>query len=299
MNRPRIVVIGAMAVDVKAHSFGPLVKSADVPGRVQVTLGGVARNMAKNLALLGADVTLMSAVGDDEFGRMLLGDVGRVGVRTDHVLVAPDKRTATWVGVLDSCGDLDVGVFGGEILQAVTPDYVRERAAAFAEVDLVSVDATCTRATIDAVVMLAQAFHRPLYLNPASVARAGTVADCVGDFTLMTANALEAQALTGQIVDTAEAAASAARALVRRGVQRVIVTLGASGIVYADADLTRYAPAYPAKVVDTTGAGDALAATFLMCHLEGCKLDETLRRSVRAAARTVECEESVNEHINA
>jgi len=297
MRRPHVVVIGAAAVDVKAHSFGELVQKADVPGRVRVTLGGVARNVAKNLTLLGADVALMSVVGDDEFGRMLRDDLSRAGVNIDNLIVARDHRTATWVGVLDAPGDLNVGVFGGEVFDALAPEVVRARAATIANADLVAADATLPRATIDAVVAIAKANRVPLYLNPASVARAQTVADCVGDFVLVTANALEAQVLTGQAICSVDDATRAARTLIARGVQRAIVTLGADGIVYADARAARHDPAQPTRGVDTTGAGDALAAMFLLCHLQGCTLDETLERALRAAALTAACEESVSEQV--
>ena len=294
-RRPRVVVIGAVAVDVKAHSFGVLVRNADVPGRVQVTLGGVARNVAKNLALLGVDLALMSVVGDDEFGRMLRDDLSHAGVNIDNLMIVRGQRTAMWVGILNARGDLDVGVFGGGIFDTLTPDFARERAAVMADADLIAVDATLPRATIDAVVALAKANRVPLCLNPASVARAQTVADCVGDFALVTANALEAQSLTGQTIRSIDDAKGAAHALIVRGVQRAIVTLGAEGIVYADARETRHAPALPTRVVDTTGAGDALAAMFVLRHLQGRALDETLARALRAAAITAACEESVSE----
>lgn len=295
MNSPHIVVIGAVAVDVKAKSFGALVRNADVPGRAHVTIGGVARNVAKNLARLGADVAIVSAVGEDEFGRLIRGDPSRAGVNVDHLLVARDCRTATWVGVLDERGDLDVGVFGGEVLATITPYVIGDHAAMLAQANLIAVDATLSRATIDAIVARAKANHVPLDLNPASVARAQTIVDCVGDSTLVTANLLEAQVLTGQSIGTTEDAKRAARMLIERGVQRAIVTLGADGIVYADAHETLHVAAHPTRVVDTTGAGDALAAMFLLCHLQGRALDETLERALRVAAMTVACEESVIE----
>ncbi len=297
MNRPRIVIIGATAVDVKAQSFGDLVRAADVPGRVRVTLGGVARNTAKNLARLGADVTIVSAVGDDEFGRMIRGDLARAGVDVDHLMTTRDCRTATWVGVLNARGDLDVGVFGGEIMSMLTPEIMDAHAQTMADADLIALDATLPRATIDAIAGIANAQRVPLYLNPASVARAQIVADAVGEFTLITANALEASVLTGHSIASIEDATRAAQSLIGRGVQRAIVTLGADGIVYADARETRYEHAHPARVVDTTGAGDALAAMFLLCHLQNRALDETLERALRAAALTVACEESVSEEM--
>jgi pseudouridine kinase len=297
MNRPRIVVLGATAVDVKAQSFGALVRAADVPGRVRVTLGGVAHNTAKNLALLGADVTIVSAVGDDEFGRMIRNDLARAGVHVHNLMTVRDCRTATWTGVLNARGDLAVGVFSGEILATVTPKVVEEHAQTIADADLVALDATLSRATIDAIARIAHAYRVPLYLNPASVARAQIVADCVGEFTLVTANALEAGVLTGCTIASIDDATRAAKSLIDRGVQRAIVTLGAEGIVYADARGTRHEPALPARIVDTTGAGDALAAMFLLCHLQHRALDETLEHALRAAALTVVCEESVSEEV--
>ena len=297
MNRPRIVVLGATAVDVKAQSFDALVRAADVPGRVRVTLGGVARNTAKNLALLGADVTIVSAVGGDEFGRMLRDDLARAGVHVHNLMTARGCRTATWAGVLDSRGDLDVGVFDGEIFEALSVQVIEERAQTIVNAGLIAIDATLPRATIDAIVRTAHAHRVPLYLNPASVARAQTIADCVGKFTLVTANALEAGVLTGHSIVSIDDAAGAAKSLIEHGVERAVVTLGAEGVLYADARETRHEPAQPARVVDTTGAGDALAAMFLLCHLQGCTLDETLERALGAAALTVACEESVSEEV--
>lgn len=299
MSQERIVVVGAAAVDVKAQSFGDLVRSADVPGHARVMVGGVARNVAKNLALLGATVTMVSVVGYDEFGRIIRNDLSRAGVNIDNLIVDCEQRSATWVGVLNATGDLEVGIFDGVIFDALTPAAIRERAPLFANVDLIAVDATLPRATIDAVMVLAKVNRVPIYLNPASVARAQTLVDGVGDFTVVTANALEAQVLTGQSIRHADDAIRAAQFLVQRGVQRTIITLGVDGIVYADSNLTRYAPALPTLVVDTTGAGDALAAMFLLCHLQGKPLDETLALALRAAAITTSCAESVNENIAA
>lgn len=297
MSRERIVVVGAVAVDVKAQSWGELIRYADVPGSVRVTVGGVGRNVAKNLALLGASVTLVSVVGGDEFGQIIRADLARVGVNVDNLIVNPDRHSATWVGILNATGDLDIGVFDGAIFDVLAPQTIVERGALLANADLVAVDATIPRATIDAIIALAKASRVPIYLNPASVARARTVADCIGDFTFVTANALEAQVLTGESIHSTDDAIRVARILVQRSVQGAIVTLGVDGIVYADANVTRYEPALPTQVVDTTGAGDALAAIFLLCQLQKRTLDEALDLALRAAAITTSCAESVTEEI--
>ena len=300
-NPSHIIVIGAVAVDIKAQSVGDLTRHGDVPGHTHVNVGGVARNMAKNLALLGAHVTMVSVVGDDEFGKMIRADLRGVNVNVDHLRTMPNQHTATWVGILNAHGDLEVGIFGGEIFTLLTPHIIAECATLFSRADLIAVDATIPRETIDAILSHAQSNRVPVYLNPASVARAQTVVDCVGDFAIITANALEAQVLcptvkwsSSQII---KSAANAAKTLVEHDVRRAIVTLGADGIVYADANETRYAPAHPTPIVDTTGAGDALAAMFLVCHLQNRPIEETLNRALDAAAMTAACNESVNPDI--
>ncbi|MCL4394035.1 MAG: PfkB family carbohydrate kinase [Chloroflexi bacterium] len=292
MNSPRIVVIGAMAVDVKARSTGALVRGSDVPGHVRFQVGGIARNVARNLALLGADVAVMSAVGDDAFGRLIRADLIATGL-ADTLVVAGEQGTAAWVGIQDSHGELDVGIFDGRALSMLTPHDVIAQEKALAAADLIALDATLARPAIDAAVRIAHTHRVPLYLNPASAGRAATVRDCQGDFDLVTANAVEAQVLTGRPTHTGDGAAQAARSLVARGAGRVIVTRGPDGIVYADAEATRSAPAHPTRVVETTGAGDALAAMFVLCHLRKIGLEETLARALQAAALTAACEESV------
>jgi pseudouridine kinase len=228
---------------------------------------------------------------------MIRDDVARAGVNVGHLLFTCEQRTAMWVGILDARGDMDVGVFGGEILAALTPEFIRERAEVIADADLIAVDGTVPRETMSTIVEIARVHARPLYLNPASVGYAHGVADRIRDFALVTGNALEVQVLTGQRIRGVEDAERAAQILIERGVERAIVTLGAEGIVYADACVSRHEPAEPTDVVDTTGAGDALAAMFILCHLQARSLDETLTRCLHAAAVTAACGESVSQRI--
>lgn len=293
--KPRVVVVGGCAGDVKAQSFGALAKNSDVPGRARITFGGVGRNLAKNFALLGADVRLISAVGDDEFGRMLLNDLARASVNLDNVGIVRGRNTAMWVGILNARGDLETGIFGGGILDSLTRDFIRERADVIRSAEVVCVDATIPRKAIDAVVEFA--LGKPMYLNPASVGAARKVADCFDKFAIVITNALEAEVLTGARVNSIEAAKRATRTMIERGAQRAVVTLGAEGIVYADANETRSAQAIRTNIVDTTGAGDAFAATFVMGILQKRSLDDTLARALRAAVLTTASEESVSDRV--
>lgn len=89
-----VLVVGACAIDLKAVPGTPLVMATSNPGSVTATPGGVARNIAENLARLGTEVRLASRVGRDGFGRLVLVETAEAGV--DVSAVSTDaERTAT------------------------------------------------------------------------------------------------------------------------------------------------------------------------------------------------------------
>ena len=82
-----VTVIGGINVDVKGYPENELLPGTSNPGRVHISPGGVGRNIAHNLALLGVPVYLLSAVGDDGFGREALSGTQQAGVRVEHVRI--------------------------------------------------------------------------------------------------------------------------------------------------------------------------------------------------------------------
>jgi sugar/nucleoside kinase (ribokinase family) len=101
------------------------------------------------------------------------------------------------------------------------------------------------------------------YCNPGSVALAPRLTPLLDRLDLITCNHLEAQALAQLKVDSPAKLISAALILVKQGARRAVVTFGARGLAYADEERSLYQPARPARLVDATGAGDALAAAMI------------------------------------
>ena len=80
------VVVGGVNVDIGGRSFAPLVSADSNPGRVTISLGGVGRNIAHNLSLLGADVRLLTAYGDDAHGAQVAASCSELGIDLSHAL---------------------------------------------------------------------------------------------------------------------------------------------------------------------------------------------------------------------
>ena len=104
-----VVVIGGSNVDLKSRTHERAILGTSNPGNTRITWGGVARNVAENLARLGARTTLVSAIGSDELGKQLLADTAAAGVDVSRVAIdAP--ATGTYSAVLSADGELVVGV---------------------------------------------------------------------------------------------------------------------------------------------------------------------------------------------
>ena len=108
-NLPYAVVCGGVNIDIGAHSFAPLRAKDSNPGKVELSLGGVGRNIAHNMRLLGVPTYLLTAVGGDSRASQVEESCKELGIDLSHALRVPDGRTSTYVFV----GDSDVDILTG------------------------------------------------------------------------------------------------------------------------------------------------------------------------------------------
>ncbi len=106
----RIVCIGGAAVDRKYRALDPLRPGTSNPVTSERSFGGVARNVAENIARLGAHASLVTILGDDENGQAVLEHLKRLHMETRHVTISGEHATAEYVAVLQPDGELAVGL---------------------------------------------------------------------------------------------------------------------------------------------------------------------------------------------
>ncbi|KAE9837854.1 pseudouridine kinase, partial [Escherichia coli] len=105
-----IVIIGSANIDVAGYSHHPLNYADSNPGKIKFTPGGVGRNIAHNLALLGKNAWLLSAVGGDFYGQSLLAQTNQSGVYVDKCLIVPGENTSSYLSLLDNTGEMLVAI---------------------------------------------------------------------------------------------------------------------------------------------------------------------------------------------
>jgi pseudouridine kinase len=297
---PVVVCAGGAVVDRHLRLLAPPVSGTSNPSAVSTSAGGVARNVAENLALLGARVRLVSRVGDDDAGRMLVSNLRTRGVDTSPVVVDAAAPTAQYVAVLDPAGELVIGAAAMEILDGVTPEDIE--AAWPAPGEWLFVDCNVPAATLAAVVAKARADGTRLAVDAVSTPKVTRLVGEAGlrGIRVLFCNLDEARALLTALDHPSDGGAYAiAQDIVALGARAVVLTLGIQGVIIAGVWGVRAVPAVPARVVDVTGAGDALVAGALSVLARGDTLDAAVRIGLAAAAFTVASPLSVRPDVAA
>ncbi len=283
--RQWVVVLGGTNMDVVARTSAPLVPATSNPGHTRISPGGVGRNVAACLGLLGAPVRLVSAVGDDAFGDEALRVTAACGADVSAVRRAPGA-TGTYTAVLDDRGELVAAVSDMAIVDELVLETVHLTDAA-----LVVLDGNLAHAQAARVVAAAADAGVPLAFEPVSVAKAGRLADLVHDLFLVTPNSDELAALTGRPATDWRASVAD---LHDRGVEHVWLRQGADGSwMCTRGEEPTHLRAVAATVVDVTGAGDAMLAAWVAAWLGGSDPVEAARLGHRAAAATIESPHTV------
>ena len=285
----RVVCIGGATVDRTYRLAAPPIPGTSNPASILTGFGGVARNVAANLARSGAAVELVSRVGDDEAGRAMMAALDRAGIGRQGVSVAPGEATADYAAVLTPDGELALGLAAMAVLDGLGPDALAPHADLIAAADWILADCNLPAAALLALLArraLPHARYR-LAVDAVSVAKTARLPDALQGVDLLFANRDEAAALAMRHGVTRASPSEAAGVLLRAGAGAAVVTLGAEGALAASPAGTVHLRAVPARTVDVTGAGDALVAATIHALTGGAALPEAVAEGCRAAAGAI------------
>ena len=284
----KAAVIGGLNADIWGRPSGPIILRDSNPGSVTLTPGGVGRNIAHDLCLLGLDVSLVSAVGDDSNGEFLLDRCRGLGMDVSRVRVVSGARSSSYLYITDERGDMQLAVNDMAVCNEISPEYL-ERVLPGIQAGALVLD---TNLPVESLEFICRSSCIPLYADPVSSVKAMKLRSVMKHLRAIKPNALEAAALTGQTDPEL-----AARALIDEGVQRVFISLGEEGMLAAERGSTVHMPRELVTVVNTTGAGDAATSAIVWAALAGMDIAGCARAAVKAGAITACCEGANNPEL--
>lgn len=271
-------VIGGVNADICGHSFQKLMLHDSNIGAVSVKAGGVGRNIAHNLALLGVETSLVTVFGTDVYAPFLRKSCEEVGVDLSLSLTIPDEISSTYLYVTDESGDMCVAVNDMTITSHLDSAFLLSIMDKLNTFDAVVVDANLSAAAIET---LASHCTAPLYADPVSCAKAHRFDTVLPRLRMLKPNIYEAQELTGL-----SSAYDAADQLLSKGVERVFISLGSRGMLGAEGSKRYERACEHIDVVNATGAGDSVTAALVYADLMGLSIEDSTAIAMRAGMLT-------------
>ncbi|GAC1354338.1 MAG: PfkB family carbohydrate kinase [Herpetosiphon sp.] len=292
-QEPRIIVIGGASLDIKGRLWRDFLPGTSNPASIQISVGGVARNIAEALARLGLPTALIAAVCADDFGSSILSQTEAAGVDLRGVMITCERPSAAYLGLMGPDGRMLAGLDDSQTARMIDPAWIDQHADLLRNAEMVVLDANVARATADHIAELCHAAGVPIAFDAVAVGLADRYRERIANFAVVNSNDLEAEVLSGLSIHDVASAQAAAQQMVSRGTGLVIIALGSNGVVYATADEVGHVPALETELVDPTGAGEALMATILYGIVNLIPVGECVRLGVVAASLTIQSAETV------
>jgi pseudouridine kinase len=281
---PYVAVIGGANMDIHGTPANKLRLNDSNPGTVTTSPGGVARNVAENLARLGADCRLISAIGNDQHGQMLLQQGRDAGIDMRHVLQLESAPTSTYLSVLDRSRDMHVAISDMTIIDALDSQRLREHEAMLKQAALIVID---TNLGDDAIAWLSDTLtDGTLFVDTVSTTKALRIKPYLAAVHTLKPALIEAEAIAGMKAGTNKQLPKLAAWFHKRGVQRLFITLGSRGVFYSTPDqqgITK-PPSQRRKLKNAGGAGDAFLAGLAFSWLNDWSLKKSVQFSLGAAS---------------
>ena len=290
------VVVGGVNVDIGGRSFGKLVAADSNPGRVSISLGGVGRNIAHNMTLMGLDVQMLTAMGEDVYGSRIISSCAELGIDISHALRLPECATSTYLYIADESGEMALALSDMAVCDRITPAYLAANQQVLQKALVIVAD---THIPAETLVYLAENCTVPIFCDPVSTVKAEKLRPILDRIHTLKPNRLEAELLSGVPIREKQDAEAAAKKLIQKGVQRVFISMGADGVCAATAQEQLWLPNLPSNMVNTTGCGDAFMAALVWAYLQGMSLRETAMAGLAAGSIAMESPETINPAMSA
>ncbi|MBO4328481.1 MAG: hypothetical protein J5831_03600 [Bacteroidales bacterium] len=277
----RICVIGGANADITATTFKPFKPKDSNPGTIRLVPGGVARNIAHNLALLGDEVVFLTLFGGDTFGYFTADSCRKVKIDITLSDAAPVGTRSCFLSINDADGEMVGGVSDMLAADGITPEWLATKLPKVGPVDAYVAD---TNIPIVSLTYLIDHVDAPLFVDAVSSAKAPRVIEAMRQSTQKKIHSLKCNWMENQLLAEIQ------------GVGRRYVSLGDQGIDVVEGETKYHFDALPCEAVNTTGAGDALVAGLVHAGPEA-SVEEAARVGLRCAQITCESPDTVNNQL--
>ncbi|AYV13913.1 winged helix-turn-helix transcriptional regulator [Shewanella algae] len=280
-ENPFAVVIGGANMDILGRPASKLRVGDSNPGSVSCSPGGVGRNIAENLARLGSDTRLVTAVGKDAYGEMITAQCRQAGVDMGNSLQFEDAVTSTYLSVLDGDADMHVAINDMAILERLGPEVLKGLEDMLRRAELLVLDTNLSEAALS--YLLSNFPQVPVFIDTVSCVKAMKIKPYLNAIHTLKPNLKEAEHLSGIEMRSKQDLSTIANWFHEQGVKRIFLSMGSEGVFVSDGGESQMVSAKQVEMVNANGAGDAFLAGLAHGWLKQWPLLETTEFAMAAA----------------
>ena len=293
---PYCLVIGSSNLDISGTSSKKLLLYDSNESDVFLSSGGVGRNVAENIIRLGNRCFLISAFGDDQFGKYIKKNCIKIGLDISASITTKKGNTALYLSVHENTGEMVLALNDTSIINNITPKYLEKHRRLISESSVIVIDTNLSQRTMNYIF---RNFSQiPIFVDPVSLSKSKKVVSSLKFIHTLKPNLFEAKFLAGIKNKTKNNPEDIAQKLSQKGLKRFLISLGEKGVFAYNDKIGKYYESELLSFKNDTGAGDALLAGLVHGHLKGWSWDYTIKFSLITANFALKVKETVNSNLN-
>lgn len=294
-----VVGIGAANVDVYGKSQIKIRPHYDHPANIGSNVGGVTKNILTNAAKLGLNTKLITAIGDDGYGDIILKDCRVNNIDDSNIIIVPNASSGVFMQIQDENNDMHMALCDMSVLDSITPEYIESKKNLLLNSKLVFIDSSLRLDTLEKIIDICKNIV-PIYIDPISDNYAEKIRKYVGEFTCIKPNKTELEALCGSKLKNNTEIIKACTKLIDKGLRKIFVSLGKDGLLYMDSEgnkiIKKLMPI--TKMVNASGAGDASMAAIIYGTVNDLDIDKTVDYALAAGIAAITSSKTINENMS-
>ena len=293
MKDKYIVGIGAANVDIYGKSNIKIREHFDHPSIIKTTVGGVTRNILENASKLGLKTVLLTAVGDDIYGSMVINESKKSKIDVSHVAVIKSERTGAFMQVQDANNDMHLALCDMSISKNINVDYIKSKNSIIKNSSAIVLDPSLDNKVIEYLLNTYNSI--PFFVDPISDLYAKKIKPYLSKIYCIKPNKSELSQLSGIIINDSSSLKKAYDK-VNKKVMALFVSLGKDGCLYKNelGEVRKKRLKHIKNMANASGAGDAMMAAILYSYINEFDLDKTIDYALSAGSAAVIDENTIN-----
>lgn len=291
-----ITVIGGSNMDIQGVPNKSLVMHDSNPGKVDISLGGVGRNIADNICRLGIGVKLISAVGNDLYGNEILSKCKSYGIDVDDCYISSEYSTSIYVSILNNDNDMQLAISHMNILDKLDVSYIESKHQSINDSLAIVIDTNLSEEVINYITSTYS--HIPIFVDTVSTSKCMKIKNIIGRFNTIKLNKYEAEALCNIKINTKFDLKNCANYLIGLGAKNIYITLGKDGVFCANEKEHVIIDGVKIDIINATGAGDAFTAALVYGYINNLQLDMCAKFAVSASIIALSHENTINPNMS-